>query len=123
MISIFPKGVFWEGSDLKILVSELRPSYQLFLNFLNDYFEEERKVSKPDSTIPMEAKSFPGGRYGCAHFVKLFGSNDLPKYSIGVISQFVQQAINENILQYHKTLLVWRPSSITMKEDALSINV
>jgi hypothetical protein len=121
--SIFPKGVFWEGNDLKLFSPDMNGQFQMFCNFLKEYFDEDKKVIKTDCSIQIDAKAFPGGRYGCAHFVKLFGPAELQIYSIGLISQFVQKAINDNILQYHRTLLVWKPAAPQSKEDSISLLV
>lgn len=52
-------------------------------------------------------KAIPGGRYGCAQFAKTCGPPELSKCSLGRLSQMVQKAINEEIIKYQKTLLVW----------------
>ena len=54
-----------------------------------------------------EVRAIPGGRYGCAQFVKICGPQNLKKRSLGKLAQLVQFAVKEDILRYHKTLLVW----------------
>lgn len=54
-----------------------------------------------------EVRAIPGGRYGCAQFVKICGPSRLRDCSLGKLAQLVQYAVKEDILRYHKTLLVW----------------
>lgn len=54
-----------------------------------------------------EVRAIPGGRYGCAQFVKICGPTRLRSCSLGKLAQLVQFAVKEDILRYHKTLLVW----------------
>ena len=54
-----------------------------------------------------EVRAIPGGRYGCAQFVKICGPPNLKKCSLGRLAQLVQYAVKEDVLRYHKTLLVW----------------
>lgn len=65
-----------------------------FLNFISDFF------SQP-------GKSIPGGRYGCAQFLKLCGPSSLKCFSIGKLSYLVQLAINDDILRYQRTFLIY----------------
>jgi hypothetical protein len=51
--------------------------------------------------------AIPGGRYGCAQFVKICGPPELRDLSLGKISQLVQKAVVYDLLCYHKTLLLW----------------
>jgi hypothetical protein len=53
-----------------------------------------------------ENRAIPGGRYGCAQFLKTCGPPVLQNSSLGTLSQLVQFAINEEILKYQRTLLV-----------------
>ena len=52
-------------------------------------------------------RAIPGGRYGCAQFVKICGPAALKSCSLGRLAQLVQYAVKEDVLRYHKTLLVW----------------
>ena len=52
-------------------------------------------------------RAIPGGRYGCAQFVKICGPPTLKNCSLGKLNQLVQYAVKEDVLRYHKTLLVW----------------
>ena len=53
-----------------------------------------------------EVRSIPGGRYGCAQFIKACGGPELQKLSLGRLNLFVQEAINKGIIRYHRTLLI-----------------
>jgi hypothetical protein len=55
-------------------------------------------------------RAIPGGRYGCAQFIKTCGPPELSLCSLGKLSQMVQKAVSEDILRYQKTLLVWTES-------------
>jgi hypothetical protein len=52
-------------------------------------------------------KSIPGGRYGCAQFIRHCGPVELKNCSLGKLSSFVQYAISKDFLRYQRTLLVW----------------
>ena len=69
-----------------------------FLTFLEEYFRAKQK-------------SIPGGRYGCAQFLKLLGPNCLRKCSLGKLSYMVQLAINDTYLRYDRTLILWTSNS------------
>lgn len=63
------------------------------------------------STYDENTRAIPGGRYGCAQFVKSCGPPILRKLSLGKFSQMIQKAISEDLLRYQKkTLLVWTAS-------------
>lgn len=51
--------------------------------------------------------AIPGGRYGCAQFIKICGSPELQSLSLGRIAQMIQQLVTDDIMRYHKTLLIW----------------
>mmetsp|Transcript_32892 Transcript_32892/g.29775 ORF Transcript_32892/g.29775 Transcript_32892/m.29775 type:complete len:145 (-) Transcript_32892:1456-1890(-) len=57
-----------------------------------------------------DVRAIPGGRYGCAQFVKLCGPDAFKKLSIGRIILFVQEAINKGMLKYERTLLIRNPN-------------
>lgn len=65
-----------------------------------------------------EVRAIPGGRYGCAQFVKICGPPKLRQCSLGRLAQLVQQAVKEDILRYHKTLLVWTTTVDKHKKKA-----
>lgn len=51
--------------------------------------------------------AIPGGRYGCAQFVKTCGPDLLKALSLGRLAHMVQQTVTDDLLRYHKTLLIW----------------
>lgn len=53
-----------------------------------------------------DSRSIPGGRYGCAQFIKICAPEDLRKCSLGRLNLYVQEAINKGLIKYHRTLLV-----------------
>ena len=61
--------------------------------------------------ITDDVKAIPGGRYGCAQFIKYCGPEVLRELSIGRLSLLVQEAINKNILRYQRTLLIKNSSN------------
>jgi len=65
-------------------------------------------TNKKDKSLKVteDVKAIPGGRYGCAQFIKICGPESLKKLSIGRLTLFVQEAINKGILRYQRTLLV-----------------
>jgi hypothetical protein len=67
-----------------------------------------RSTNKKDKSLKIseDIKAIPGGRYGCAQFIKICGPEVLKKLSIGRLTLFVQEAINKGILRYQRTLLV-----------------
>jgi len=101
------------------------------LSFLEEFYKEEDNdtnrswnssvdnilnrstVKKENKTlrIPEETKAIPGGRYGCAQFIKICGPTILQALSIGKLSLFVQESINKGIIKYQKTLLI-KPSAL-----------
>ena len=56
-------------------------------------------------------KAIPGGRYGAGQLLKCCGSLPLRSCSLGKLSLFVQEAINNGTLIYYKTLLI-KPANI-----------
>ena len=59
-----------------------------------------------DGDFNEDGKAIPGGRYGCAQFLKVCGPENLKKYSLGKLAQLVQKSINEDFLRYQRTLLI-----------------
>lgn len=123
----------WIGKDSS--TSSVDPDlYELLKEFLEDHFSKPIPMEcTPKSTIdnlwytsrnnilqnknPKEMlmqneeseeriRVIPGGKYGCSSFVKFCANQKLQNETIGSISQMVQLAIDEDILRYHKTLLV-----------------
>lgn len=70
--------------------------------FLNTFFRVKGKYTD-------ESKAIAGGRYGCAQFLQLCGGAELQACPLGKLSAMVQYAINESLMRYSKTLLVWTP--------------
>lgn len=59
-----------------------------------------------DGDFNEDGRAIPGGRYGCAQFIKICGPHALKKYSLGKLAQMVQQSINDDFLRYQRTLLI-----------------
>lgn len=103
--AIFPKGKRWAAVDMSLKTSDINQDlYKEFLKFLESYFQNIEEDDKLAST--QEEKYIPGGRYGCAQFVKACATPKLTACSLGKLAQFIQYAINEDILRYQRTLLV-----------------
>lgn len=96
--------------------------YHIMKDFLRKFFcEDEDPENDFNSLLDFETsranfiegvdeenvRAIPGGRYGCTQYLKICGPEELRKLSIGRLTQMVQLAIKEDILRYHKTLLVW----------------
>jgi hypothetical protein len=100
--AIYPKGHQWPTVDMSLKTTEINQTlYGEFLKFLEKYF-----LPSPGESANQEEKCIPGGRYGCAQFVKACASSNLVACSLGQLAQFIQYAINEDILRYQRTLLV-----------------
>jgi hypothetical protein len=63
---------------------------------------EMNPIGMPNSTFDENTRAIPGGRYGCAQFVKSCGPPLLRALSLGKFSQMIQQAISEDLLRYQK---------------------
>jgi len=107
---IYPRGEEWVALDQNskygdYLHIKLTDEWNDFISFLENYFcgRKKRRRNRREE----EVKSIPGGRYGCAQFLKLCGPSVLQHSSLGKLSYMVQLAINEDILRYQRTLLVW----------------
>jgi hypothetical protein len=103
---VYPKGEEWDSIDQfikegDVLKVKQNDEWQAFVSFLGEYFS----VNDPDS------RAIPGGRYGCAQFLKFCGNQVLRNCSLGKLSYMVQLSIDEDLLRYHKTLLIWTPIS------------
>ncbi|CAG9329364.1 unnamed protein product [Blepharisma stoltei] len=106
---IYPNNEEWIGLDqhskfgdyLNIKSTE---TWDEFYKFLEDYFT----IRKPKRSRQADSlRAIPGGRYGCAQFIKLCGPRSVKNCSLGKVSYMVQLAINEDLLRYQRTLLVW----------------
>lgn len=110
---IYPNNDEWvsydqhikSGDVFKVKSTEI---WKSFIEFFNEYFSTENP----------EEQAIGGGRYGCAQFLKFCGNTFLKKSSLGKLSYMIQLAIDEDLLRYHKTLLMWIPALDTKsKED------
>ena len=124
---VYIKGEEWESEDTGT-IDENSPGWKAFTAFLDEFFkEDEEGQSKKESSQldskesskqvgyqkydkyaagSVEGKAIPGGRYGCAQFIKICGPEELRKESLGKLNLYVQEAINKGILRYQRTLLV-----------------
>ena len=113
---IYPVNEEWVSYDQYIKsgdVFQIKKTIEWtsFVNYFNnlhlDQYSEDQAVS--------------GGRYGCALYLKKY-SESLCNCSLGKLSYMVQLAIDEDLLRYHKTLLVWTPAfDKKCKEDTKSL--
>lgn len=104
---IYPLEEEWTGLDQYIRDSDSlnmtqTAEWAVFISYLSNHFTVEGKKTN-------EAQAIPGGRYGCAQFLKHCGPKVLVDCSLGRLVYMVQLAINANLFKYHKTLLVWKP--------------
>jgi len=76
--------------------------------------------SSPHNDTSAEGKAIPGGRYGCAQFIKICGPSILKDLSIGKLTLFIQEAINRGFLKYERTLLVKNKNPSEVILNALS---
>jgi hypothetical protein len=138
---IYPEGERWLPLDQycksgDVLGVKQQAEWGELMKFLEDYFTgptrrapttdivgyfagdrlDKHRASKSEE----DSRAVPGGRYGFAQFLKVCGSERLQECSLGKLSYMVQLAINEDLLRYHRTLLVWTPSSrkLTDKETS-----
>lgn len=95
---IYPSDEQWASSDQFGDFFSVKKSqeYQEMLLFLSDFFTKGQKVN-----------TLTGGKYGCALLLKYFSTKSLKSQSLGKIIYMVQIAINEDIIRYQKTLLLW----------------
>jgi len=101
---IYPVNEEWVSYDQYIKtgdVFKIKKTYEwkAFMSFFTNLYINEYS----------EDKAICGGRYGCAQYLKNF-SEALKTSSLGKLSYMVQLAIDEDLLRYHKTLLVWAPA-------------
>jgi len=112
--AIYPKGKRWLSLDISLKISEIdQELFKEFLSFMESYLCDLQAKGSNE-------KAIPGGRYGCAQFVKASGTMKLKECSLGQLSQFIQFAISEDILRYKKTLLVWNKNPTKLKNNEIS---
>lgn len=112
---IYPRDDEWDSKDQHIkegdsLGVKSTPDWTAFVEYLAEYFS----VCKPGD----DSRAIPGGRYGCAQFLKLCGNQRLRDCSLGKLSYMVQLSIDEDLLRYHRTLLIWVPTSNKANTDS-----
>lgn len=100
--AIYPVNEEWVSYDQYIKSGDVfkikkTSDWAAFLAFFEEYFN----IQSP------EDQAISGGRYGCAQFLKNCSNWQLKKCSLGKLSYMVQLAIDEELLRYHKTLLIW----------------
>lgn len=110
---IYPTSEYWHALDTNLKFGDdakLKESveWKEMIKYLENYFAPKgiRRPKKDE-----EVKSIPGGRYGCAQFLKVCGPVCLRSCSLGRLSYMVQLAISEDYLRYQRTLLIWTPST------------
>lgn len=101
---IYPTNEEWISYDQYIKSGDVfkikqTRDWELFLKFFNKHFDIEHP----------EDQAISGGRYGCAQYLKAFAETPLKNSTLGKLSYMIQLAIDEDLLRYHKTLLVWVP--------------
>ena len=108
--AIYPKGEEWASSDQfgDASVIKQTPEWGEMIKFLYDFFTKDGKII-----------TMTGGKYGCAALVKNFGSNALKNISLGKLSFMIQLAINQDIIRYQKTLLIWTASYPIILSDKI----
>eukprot|EP00826_Nyctotherus_ovalis_P041933 TRINITY_DN4273_c0_g5_i3.p1 TRINITY_DN4273_c0_g5~~TRINITY_DN4273_c0_g5_i3.p1 ORF type:complete len:598 (+),score=145.78 TRINITY_DN4273_c0_g5_i3:692-2485(+) len=105
--SIYPKGHRWLSFDMALKPSDIdQELFKEFVSFLEFYFLDEGDKTR------LEDRCIPGGRYGCAQFIKACGTPALRACSLGQLSQFIQFAINQHMLRHQRTLLVWNTAPL-----------
>ena len=103
-IVVYPFGEEWVSYDQYIKsgdVFQVKTS-QEWQNFLAFFDSLHRDNCSED-------KAISGGRYGCALYLQK-SSELLRLSSLGKLSYMIQLAIDEDLLRYHKTLLVYVPA-------------
>ena len=103
-IVIYPVNEEWISYDQYIKsgdVFQIKQSqeWRSFLAFFENLYKYDCS----------EDKAISGGRYGCAQYLKK-SSELLQHSSLGKLSYMIQLAIDEDLLRYHKTLLVYVPA-------------
>ncbi len=119
MIKDHRVGHKWTAIDMNLKPGEINQElFKEFYAFLEGYFlgteEDDKEKAKG------EERCIPGGRYGCAQFVKACGTPRLKACSLGQLAQFIQFAINEDVLRYQRTLLIWNKNPMKQKKHEIS---
>ena len=122
LVLVYPLGEEWDSKDQYIKEGDVlsvkeTADWEAFVEFFSKYFE---------GTFPGdESKAIPGGRYGCAQFLKFCGNQALKDCSLGKLSYMIQLSIDEYLLRYYRTLLVWAPThkSPNDKENSEKISL
>ncbi|OMJ77205.1 hypothetical protein SteCoe_23239 [Stentor coeruleus] len=114
---IYPKGEQWASSDQFGDIRALKQTRQWadLLSYLSNYFTKEGKII-----------TLTGGKYGCALLLKHFSTSLLKELSLGKLSFMVQVAINDDILRYQKTLLIYTanyPITLSSKNIGERVNI
>jgi hypothetical protein len=109
---IFPIDQKWMSYDKYLKAGDvlhLKPTreWKEFTSYFYSYFSKGN----------YEEKAIPGGRYGCAQFLKHFSVKSLKDLSVGKLNYIVQLAIDEDLLRYQKNLLVWTSCLKVGKEN------
>jgi hypothetical protein len=108
--SIYPKGYRWKSYDMSLRPADINQRlYKEAIDFLESCF-----LNKSDKNYLKEERC-PGGRYGCARFIKTCGPSSLRKCPLGQLIQFVKVAEKGDIVKHDKTYLTWinQPSQST----------
>ena len=107
LVLVYPLGEEWDSKDQYIKEGDVlkvkeTADWTAFVEFFSKYFE---------GSLPGDdSKAIPGGRYGCAQFLKFCGNTTLKACSLGKLSYMIQLSIDEYLLRYYRTLLVWSPT-------------
>ena len=105
----------WYGVDSELSETQIdNVLYAMTKDFLFQYFNQKSSQDSVDDAcvdlIDDEMRAIPGGRYGCTQYLKFCGPEEIRALSVGRISLMIKQAIKEDVLRHHKTLLVWSAS-------------
>lgn len=100
---IYPRGEEWVALDQNSKYGDFlnikeTQYWKDFKGFIKNYFMSRQS---------RDARAIQGGKYGCAQFLKLCGPSSLRDFSLGRLSYMVQLAINDDIVRYQKTFIVW----------------
>ena len=68
---------------------------------------DKQQIQSSKVCINSDICAIPGGRYGCAQFIKTCGPKLLQDLSLGHLAFIVQLSVQYGVLRYHKTLLIW----------------
>lgn len=99
---IYPLNEKWKSYDKYLKSGDI-----LNIKPTEDWNDLKKFFIEYFSVDDYEDYGIPGGRYGCAQFLKHFSSENLKNCSVGKLNYMVQLAIDEDFLRYQKNLLVW----------------